>query len=181
MKQILLFFIFFIAVPAMAQIKPLDARNRCEQSPAIVFSYRFTLCLPQPLANQTAIAKADDLLIKFYDGSYIFGKVITADMDALPATFDMRRYPEYAFGIRDLSELPSEQGLKFKNALEILRGRIPDSKFLKTESGGLTTYLMYGKESAEAFVVSTDSEQVLQVGFSNIGFDKVQLILKGFK
>lgn len=176
-----LLFALLIVMPVMAQNKPLDAHSRCDQSLAVVFSHKFTLCLPSPLFQQAAIAKADDLLIKFYDGSYFFGKILTPEMDALPADFDMRLYPEYASGMRPLSELPVEHAQKFQGLQEVLRGRMHDSKFTKTHSGDRTIYLMYEKESSEALVVSDDSSQILQLGFSKLSLEKVQRILKGVK
>jgi hypothetical protein len=170
-----------IAVPVAAQNKPLEPRSRCELSLAIIFSPEFTLCLPPSLLKQAAIAKADDLVVKFYDGSYFFGKIITSEMDGFEPDFDMRRYPEYVLGIREASELPPEQAGNFKRALEILRYRMPNYKVIKSQSGKLTTYLMYGGGSAEAFVVSDSTDQALQVGFSKIDLNTTQGILKGVK
>lgn len=175
---------FFISLAAslVQAAKPLDIDRRCDGVPSILFSPVFTLCLPAELVNQSAIIKADNLIIKFYDGSHFYGQVITPELDALPASFDMRLYPEYAFGMRAPNDLPSDQREKASNSVAVLKQRYGSLKPMKTETGKFTIYLLSGKEGSEAFVViNGKSDQVLQVGFSGIDQNKVQQILKGFK
>lgn len=167
-----------IAVKALAE--PIAPENICNGSISLVYSPAYRLCLPQDFYRDAAITAAGDLLVKFADGSYFFGKIISADMDGLPETFDMRLYPEYLYGIRDLRNSPQPE--RFRNSTSILQQRYGNLKPKKSESNGVTIYFVNGNQEAEAYIVlDSKKETVLLLGFSHIDTQKIGTILKGFQ
>jgi hypothetical protein len=162
--------------------KPLDDARRCPDGPTILFGSAYRLCLPADVLQQSAIAALDDLVIKFADGSFFFGKLITPALDGLPSNFDMRLYPEYALGQCDAGTLPVDQQEKARNSVAALRSQIGEFTAVKKSSGRHTLYLAEGKQHAHVFVViPDDAGRVLQLGFTNVSPDTLQRVLKGFE
>jgi hypothetical protein len=158
---------------------PTDSKNICKDSISLVYSPAYRLCLPQTFYRNTAITPVGDLLVKFEDGSFFFGKVISADMDGLPADFDMRLYPEYLYGMRDAAKAPQSEN--FQNSLTVLKQRYKEFAPKKISLSNVTVYLVGGQKEAEAYVVLLDKKDtVLLLGFSEVDMQKINIILKGF-
>lgn len=176
----ILFLAFTLCAGSIAQ--PIKDEHRCTNATALLFGSAFTLCASPELLRDTAIIKADDLIVKFVDGSYFFGKLITADMDQLPAGFDMRNYPEYALGLREPKGFPPAIAEKFSNNIRALSDQYGPFKPITFRKERRVVYLISGKSGAEAFVIhNDDADHIVQFGFSGVDVEKVKSILEGVK
>lgn len=138
----------------------------------------FSICLPLQFYKNSTIGSG--LVVKLSDASFFGVEVITPDKDDLPATFDMRLYPEYAFGLQPPIGLSIEKRDSFLNSFNVLTDRFGSSAVDKYKSKENTIYIMSNDVSATAIVTAASlKEQVLIFNFEKVDGKTVKLILEG--
>lgn len=147
---------------------------------SFVVGARFSVNIPADDLVRARVMSADGFIISYEDGSHTSFDVVMPELEGLPHDFDMRAYPEYLLGLRDPSDLSSEQAASFKTSAEMLLSSIRDSEISQYAHGEVTAYIVTGKGESLAFVVDDSvSDQLFFVSSFTGGAHKLREFVKG--
>lgn len=167
----------FISAVSADGIRP---RNQCPGSLSIVYGQSYRLCQPLQFYADTALMPDANGTLKFKDGSYFFGRIITRSEEGLPDSFDMSDYPRALLGEIDPSGLSKDLTEKLKNTRAIFRDRLGNREYKKITENGITSYVIPSVDYTEIYMVKQGrSEEVLLMGFQRVTDDLVKTIVKG--
>ncbi|MBN0985811.1 hypothetical protein [Amphritea pacifica] len=178
-KLFFCFLLFAISSTSYAENKPVDSIN---PNIELVFSPNFRLDLPVEFFNFTKIASADDILIKFQNGSYLSFKAIDRVDEGLDPLFDLRLYPEFILGLRKPDSSSNETNSQFIKSLNAYKHRLGNFQVTIDEFNNKVVYLAKGDQESVAFAINKHNvEQILVINFTNIDDKKIYTTLKGLR
>lgn len=140
----------------------------------IFFSGYFSAYLPARSLDGATFFSSDGPGIKFSDGSHLAGSLITREREGFDATFELKHYPLYLFGLKDPDELAKSDAEKFLRSREELKSSLGDPVFEVAELPGATFYSACS-DRCEALLVQTDQDEHL-LHITSRGLGKAELI-----
>ena len=133
------------------------------------FGADFKLTLPQDMVSGATFFASDELSVKTAKGQLLSGKVLSADTEQLPASFNMQRYPEYLLQLTPLTNLGSATAELFTNSSSEIDYRFGLSELEVKNNPNWTLYSLCKELQCLAYVVKhTNQEFILTLHTSGI-------------
>lgn len=148
----------------------------------LVFSSSYHLDLPVSFFQNTKIAKASDIILKFDDEAYVSFGIITRDLEGLDTSFDLLLYPEFILGVKAPHSVSEQSKKKFIASYNVYKYRLGGFHIEKKELNGVYIFLAKGDNQSVAFVVNKiEPSQVLVIDFNAVSDSRMETILKGLR
>lgn len=173
--------VFFLVVFLLAGCSARYTGTKSESEDIrFVVGARFSVSVSSEDLAGASVMSADGFIISYADGSHLSFNVLMPQPEGLPDSFDMRKYPEYLLGLRDSSDLSSDQAGNFEVARDILLSSVGEGKQSRYTDGPLTAYVISGDVDSLAFVTDASvTDQLLFVSSFTGGVSGFKEFLKG--
>lgn len=123
---------------------------------------------------------AEGISVRFSDGGYLSGLLITKELESLSSNFDIRDYPKYIFGLKNIAELDENQREIFLNSIENIKHTYGEREAVAYHHGNTVAYTVCANDSCLSFVVKSENKnQILMVNGVKVSRKYFSEVVKG--
>jgi hypothetical protein len=145
----------------------------CTTSTLTAFSFGsvFKLSVPADKLQGSTVFYSDELSIKLNNGKLISGMVISNESENLPSEFDIRKYPDYIFGVRKIKDQNTELYRLFLNSKNEIAHTYDLNDLQIQDIDGVRFYSSCRELMCLAFIVKNSFKNHIFTVHSN-GYDR---------
>lgn len=129
----------------------------------VFYSGYFTAYVPTPSLDEATFFHSDGPGIKFKDGRYFAGSLITRQRENLDPAFSLRDYPLYLFGLKGFEHLDAANAARFQRSHEELKESLADPVFDSIQIPGATVYTACSTRCEAIVVQDAQDEHLLHI------------------
>lgn len=129
----------------------------------VFFSGYFSAYVPTSLLEEATFFHSDGPGIKFNDGRYFAGSLITREREDLDPAFSLRDYPLYLFGLKGFEHLDAADAARFQRSHEELKESLADPVFDSIKIPGATVYTACSTRCEAIAVQDVQDEHLLHI------------------
>lgn len=132
----------------------------CTSTDDVTLSYSaiFKISLAAEQLSGGTIFYSDELSIKSNRGTLVSGKIISTASEGLPETLDIRQYPEYILGLKEMEGESTDVGELFRSSSREIKSSYDFDTLNIAREAEHTTYSLCKSESCLAFMVKNNFE-----------------------
>lgn len=144
----------------------------------VFFSGYFSAHLSTPSLEGATFFVSDGPGVKFANGSYLAGSLITREGENFDYSFQLRDYPLYLFGLKDTGQLTTDQAEKFQRSHEALKHSLGSPVFEATRIPGATLYSACSDRCEAIVVQDTQDEHLLHITSRGLSQNDLMTLLQ---
>lgn len=140
----------------------------------VFFSGYFSAYVPTHSLDGATFFNSDGPGIKFSDGRYFAGSLITRQQENVDPSFSLRDYPLYLFGLKGVAQLGAEEAARFERSHAELKESLGDPAFDSAQIPGATLYTACSSRCEAIVVQDAQDEHLLHI--TSRGFNSAAIM-----